>query len=189
MIYVPTGTYLLTSSVQLYLNTFLIGNPLERPVITTSSNFSDSFLIYGKDPSFGATTNFYIGIKNLVFDSTATDPSTDLTLLDWSVSQATQLTNLLFAMPKGSMHVGLSMPEGGSGTMIGDLAFTGGRYGMMVNNQQWLFKTLTFTDCEAGIFITHAFDLVLQNLAFTGCQIAINGKLLSLSFCHHRVMM
>ena len=69
--------------------------------------------MYGKDPNYVATDKFYIAIKNLTLDSTQVNASTSFTLLDWSVSQATQLNNLMFNMPDYSQHTGLATPEGG----------------------------------------------------------------------------
>ena len=90
----------------------------------------------GKDTNQPATDNFYIDIKNMIFVSTSVITSTAFTLLNWSVSQATQITNIKF-----------DMPEGGSGTMMGNLLFTGGEYGINLNNQQYLIKDTTFQYC------------------------------------------
>ena len=59
-----------------------MGDPLSPTVIKAGSNFQGSTLIFGKDPNQGSTTNFYIGIKNLVIDSTAVDKDKTLALLD-----------------------------------------------------------------------------------------------------------
>ena len=72
-------------------------------------------MVYGKDPNQPATDNFYIGIKNMIFVLTSVNASTAYTLLDWSVSQATQITNVKFDMPDNSQHTDMAMPEGGSG--------------------------------------------------------------------------
>jgi glucan 1,3-beta-glucosidase len=102
VVYFPAGTYSISSSLQLYVGTVLIGNPLNPPIIKASSSFNGDTMIYGKDPNQGSTTNFYIGIKNLVIESTAVDKSKVFKLLDWSVSQATQLANIVFQMPNFS---------------------------------------------------------------------------------------
>ena len=70
--------------------------------------FSGDHIIYAKDPNFVGTTNFYIGMKNVVLDSTALNSSLSIALLDWGVSQATQLSNVAFNMPTSSAHVGLT---------------------------------------------------------------------------------
>ena len=102
VVYFPAGTYSISSSLQLYVGTVLMGNPLNPPTIKASGGFNGDTMIYGKDPHHDSTTNFYIGIKNLIIDSTAVDKSKAFKLLDWSVSQATQLTNIVFQMPNFS---------------------------------------------------------------------------------------
>ena len=59
-----------------------MGNPLSPTIIKASSDFQGNTLIFGKDPNHDATQSFYIGIKNLVIDSTAVDKAKTLALLD-----------------------------------------------------------------------------------------------------------
>jgi glucan 1,3-beta-glucosidase len=99
VVYIPGGIYLMEGSLQLYVGTVLMGDPTNPPVLKASSNFPNDHIVYGKDPSLGGTINFYIAIKNIVIDSTSINPSTNVALLDWTVSQATQLTNVFFNMP------------------------------------------------------------------------------------------
>lgn len=141
VVYFPSGTYLMGKSVQSWVDTMFIGNPIDRPVLKASSSFADPTLLYMKDPALDATINFYIQVKNLILDSTAYSPTKAFTLMDWSVSQATQLTNVLFRMPQGSQHTGVATPEGGSGTYMGNLDFEGGAVGINHNNQQYVRST------------------------------------------------
>lgn len=138
------------------------------------SNFSGDIAIYGKDPNQGSTTNFYISVKNLILDSTLIKPTTTFTLLDWSVSQACQLTNVVFNMPDYSTgHTGVAMYEGGSPTMINDCTFNGGANGILLNTQQYHLKGLTFNGCNVGINSQFIVDLVVQSCSFTDCGTSI----------------
>jgi glucan 1,3-beta-glucosidase len=85
-----------------------VGDALNPPTLKASANFPNDHIIYGKDPSLGGTINFYIGFKNVIIDSTSVAASKSITLLDWTVSQATQLTNIVFNMPNYSNHVGVT---------------------------------------------------------------------------------
>ncbi len=170
VIYLPSGTYMLSGPLQLYVGTVLMGNPLDPPILKATSNFGGNTIIYGKDPNQGSTTNFYIAVKNLVIDSTNLSPSTTITLMDWSVSQATQLTNVVFNMPDYSTgHTGIAMPEGGSGTIMNDVTFNGGVIGINFSNQQYMFKGITFNGCTTGILISGCFDCVFQGITFENC--------------------
>ncbi|KAH6723019.1 putative exo-beta-1,3-glucanase [Leptodontidium sp. MPI-SDFR-AT-0119] len=177
VIYFPSGTYLMRSSVQSYVDTFFIGNPIDRPTLKASADFAHPMLLYMKDPRFGETINFYIGVKNLILDSTAFPANSPFTLMDYSVSQATQLTNVAFRMPPSSQHTGLATPEGGSGTYMGDLEFSGGLIGINMNNQQYSIKDCSFSGVSTAVMISHGFDLVFQGFNFSNCEVGINATL------------
>jgi glucan 1,3-beta-glucosidase len=175
VIYFPEGNYLVTEPIQSYVDTFLIGNPINRPTLSVGPSFKGSTLLYMKDPSFDSTINFYIGLKNMILDSTTFSPNTTFTLIDWSVSQATQLTNVLFDMPYSSQHTGVSTPEGGSGTYMGNLDFVGGSVGINMNNQQYNVKDCTFKGTTTGVYVSHVFALVLQRMKFNDCEVGVNA--------------
>ena len=178
MIYLPAGTYTLNSPIQLYLGTVLLGNPAGT-TIKAGANFQGNTLIYGKNPPpFGGTINFYIAIKNLILDSTAIPPATTFTLLDWSVSQATQLSNILFRMPNFSTgHTGIAMPDtdqGISGTFLGGLSIQGGAVGINFNGQQMEFNSITFSGCKTAIKISSCFDCVMTSMSFSNGEIGVD---------------
>lgn len=109
IVYLPGGTYRLDKCLQFYIGTVLIGDPTNPPIIQASGNFENDHIIFAKDPNYGGTVNFYIGMKNIVLDSRKVDPNKRIVLLDWTVSQSTQLTNVVFQMPQGAEgHIGLT---------------------------------------------------------------------------------
>ncbi len=184
IVYLPGGTYLLKHALQLYVGTVLVGDPTNPPVLKAASGFSGDHMIYAKDPNYGGTINFYIGIKNIVLDSTGLDPATSITLLDWTVSQATQLANVQFNMaPNPTSHIGLSTQYDYNSNIIvvsedsvhsmesqtltinkNDLRFNGGNVGMKLNGQQWVFKNIVFSGTNTGV-IAGGTDII-----FLGCQ-------------------
>lgn len=167
VVYLPAGTYTINSPLQLYVGTVLIGDPIGGTTIKAGSGFNGNTLIYGKDPNHDSTINFYIKVQHLTLDSTNIDKDTTFTVLDWSVSQATQLSDVVFNMPNySSGHTGVTMPEGGSGTFMGNLQFNGGVVGLNMNNQQYEGKSLTFNGCTTGILVSHCFDCVFIDINF-----------------------
>ena len=66
------------------------------------------------------------------------------------------------------------MPEGGSGTMMGDLTFNGGVVGLRMDNQQYEGKSLTFNGCTTGIKVDHCFDCVFTNCSFTNAATGLD---------------
>ena len=175
VVYLPPGTYLLASPIQLYVDTVLMSDPANPATLLAAGGFGGNTVVYAKDPNFDSTINFFIGIKNIVIDSTNVDPGANLYLLDWSISQACQLSNVRFQMPNGSSgHTGLHMPEGGSALIINDCSFNGGNVGIEAGTQQYHFKGLTFNGQNTGIVVDNVFDFVVQDASFTSCGVGID---------------
>ncbi|KAL2831101.1 pectate lyase superfamily protein-domain-containing protein [Aspergillus cavernicola] len=166
IVYLPGGTYMLKAALQLYVGTVLVGDATNPPVLKAEPGFAGDHIIYAKDPNFGGTTNFYIGIKNLVLDSMGLNSSLPITLLDWTVSQSTQLSNVVFNMPQNpTAHVGLTTQyDYNSNIIVNDLRFNGGNVGMKLSGQQWVFKNIIFNGTNTGV-IAGGTDIV-----FLGCQ-------------------
>lgn len=157
------------------MGTVLMGDPLNPPTLKAGPGFKGNTLIYAKDPHADSTLNFYIALKNLQLDSTDIRKETNFTLLDWSVSQGTQLTNIFFNMPTSSTgHTGIAMPGGGSGTHMSDLTFKGGAVGISVNNQQYEIASTSFLGCTTGILVTSCFSCVFVNLNFQNSAVGID---------------
>ncbi|TQB74031.1 hypothetical protein MPDQ_005230 [Monascus purpureus] len=177
VVYIPSGTYLLRNSLQLYLGTVVVGDPINPPVLKVASGFSPDFVVRAKDPNYGGTDNFFVGFKNIVIDSTDVHPDQTLTLLDWTVSQATQLTNVFFNMPNDSTgHVGLStLSDSNSNLILNDLRFHGGRVGVELAGQQWVFKNMTFSGTATGV-LARGFDLVFLGCHWENGHFGINAE-------------
>lgn len=178
VVYLPAGTYTLNSAIQLYVGTVLMGDPLNPPTLKASPNFQGNTLVFAKDPHHDPTIVFYIGIKNLVLDSNSIPKDSTFNLLDWSVSQATQLTNVEFKMPNfSSGHTGIAMEEankGISGTFMGDLTFHGGATGIDMNGQQMAFKSMTFNGCTTGVKVSSCFDCTFVNMNFMNAAVGLD---------------
>jgi glucan 1,3-beta-glucosidase len=65
---------LISGTVQLFINTQIIGDALNLPTLRAASNVANgSVVVSGFDPGQGSTTNFYLGIRNINIDTTAAD--------------------------------------------------------------------------------------------------------------------
>lgn len=169
LIYVPPGTYSISSSIQMFIDTQIIGDAITPPTIKASAIArNNTVIIDGYDFGQPSTTNFYIGVRNIIIDTTAVSSDYTIYGLNWAVSQATNLMNVDFVMPVDSQHIGLEMDGdssgGGSGLYFGDLTFTGGLVGILFSNQQYAISRCKFRDVATAIAIKHAFVVTLQGI-------------------------
>ena len=117
LVFVPGGTYVIKKTLDMRLNTILVGDPINRPVITASSDFHGEVLIQGHDyatpDGASGTTNFLTAIKNIVIDTRNINKDKKTTALGWGVSQACHLTNIKIEMPDYSTgHTGIDINQG-----------------------------------------------------------------------------
>lgn len=172
----------MANSLQLFRGTVLLGDATQPPTLKAIANFPNDHIIYGKDPHQPGTNNFMIGIKNLVMDSNSVNPASQITLIDWTVSQMTQLTNVVFNMPNFSTgHKGLTTqyntPDASnSNIIINDLTFNGGVVGMELNGQQWLLKGMSFNRCTTGLKISSGFNVVVSASSFSDSFTGIDAS-------------
>ncbi len=119
VVYFPSGTYLISSSIIDQYYTQIIGNPNSLPILKASPNFSGFGLIdgdkyYTANLNWGSTNVFNRQVRNLVFDLTGLPTGSNVAGIHWPTSQATSLTNLVFQMSaaSGTQHVGIFSESG-----------------------------------------------------------------------------
>lgn len=119
VVYFPSGTYLISSSIIDQYYTQLIGNPNDPPTLKATANFAGFGLIdadkyYTENLNWVSTNVFCRQIRNFVFDLTNIPGSTSATGLHWPTAQATSLQNVVFQMSSeaGTKHVGLFCESG-----------------------------------------------------------------------------
>lgn len=201
LVFVPGGTYKLTKQLDMRLNTILVGDPLNRPIFKASSNFNGAILINGNDfatnDGSSGTTNFFIGIKNIIIDTTSINPSTAVVALNWGVAQGCHLTNIKIQMPSNSGgHVGIDL-NWGSTTSVSDIVslsslclylgfrsdadyllflktIIGGVIGIRNSNQQVNFKNISFQYCTTALVAKGGFTMVVQGAKFDTCGLGVD---------------
>jgi glucan 1,3-beta-glucosidase len=174
---VPPGTYLIKKPIQMLVNTFLIGDPLNPPTLVADPALKGKPVINGYDDNQGegsSTKNFYMALRNLNIDTTRIAVDVTARAIDWSVSQACSLSNVHIKMPPSSGHIGITMDRGGSGKIISDCSFTGGAIGLQLANQQYMLKGLKFDGCGVGIFIQKSYVATIQGCSFANCNYGVD---------------
>ncbi|KAI0480733.1 putative Exo-beta-1,3-glucanae [Xylariaceae sp. FL0804] len=186
VVYFPCGTYLVTDSIIDYYNTMIIGNPECMPTIKASSNFTARWVIDGNqyqsdgDNGWNPTNVFWTQIRNFVIDMTSVNASLEVSGVQWTVSQATSLQNIVFKMSQaeGNLHEGVFMAEG-SGGFLADLVFYGGNYGMTIGNQQYTMRNLTFHNAYTAINQLWDWGWTYSGLSINNCTIGIDMSVLA----------
>ncbi len=161
VVYFPAGTYVVKSTINSTVGTVIMGDPTNRATIKAASKFTGDYLLFGHDKTYAGLVGFFHGVKNLVLDSTAV--SGPITLLEWSVSQNNQLTNVLFNMPVGATtHTGIATQGLNSGLLINDNEFRGGGVGINLVATQYHLKSLVFKSMTPSPFPQCLFQVANQ---------------------------
>lgn len=181
VVYFPSGTYLISSSIVPYYFTQLIGDANDLPTLKATSGFSGFGLIdgnpyYTSNLNWVSTNVFYKQVRNFIIDTTNVAPGTAATGMHWPTSQATSLQNIIFNMPttSGVVHVGLFI-ESGSGGFMSDLTFNGGNYGAQFGNQQYTMRNLEFNNQATAAFqMLWDWDWTFVNLTINNAPLGID---------------
>ncbi|KIJ14887.1 glycoside hydrolase family 55 protein, partial [Paxillus involutus ATCC 200175] len=183
IVYFPQGTYLVSSAINTYYYTQIIGDAKNPPTLLASPGFN-SFAVIDADPyipnGYGAQwftnqDNFFRSVRNLIIDLRQV-PSANLAIgLHWQVSQATSLVNVVVEMSTaaGTNHQGLLM-ENGSGGFMGDIVFNGGKIGIQVGNQQFTVRNLTVNNADTAVLGVWNWGFTFQTVTINSCQIGFD---------------
>ncbi|RDW56742.1 pectin lyase fold factor [Coleophoma cylindrospora] len=165
LIYFPPGTYLISTPINAYYYSQLVGDPNDLPIIKTSASFIGLgrmpqmtmlrvILIYegaiqsdvyipndNGNEWYVEQSNFYRQVRNLIIDITDTTTASAAGL-HWQVAQATSLTNvLIMASVTDSTTTQMGIyTENGSGGFMSDCSLIGGKYGIYGGNQQYTVR-------------------------------------------------
>lgn len=175
VVFFPPGTYLTSAPIKNYIGTVLMGDPMNRPTIKASSSFKGTSLISGVDPKFTGLVAFYHEIKNLIFDTTALSIKSKIILVDWSVSQACQLSNSVFRMANGAAgHTGISSSGQNSPLLLNDLEICGGGTGWTGASTQYHFKNIYFKAVTTGIKPSNTVQMSVQGCRFEDVSVGVD---------------
>lgn len=134
---------------------------------------SELLLMTGPELNYQATNVFFRQLRNIVFDTR--DIPGKATAIHWPSSQATMIQNCVFRLsprPEDN-HVGIFMEEG-SGGMMTDLVFYGGKYGARFGNQQYTMRNLSFYGSDTAIEQIWNWGWTYKSLKIVNCRVGIN---------------
>lgn len=167
VVYFPPGTYLLNTGLKNIMGTVLMGDPTNRPVLKAGSGFRDAVLLTGQAAGSVGLVAFFYEIKNLVLDSTAVAPAKAITLLQYSVSQACQLSNVMLNMPVGATgHTGIVTAGQLMPLLMNEISIFGGGVGYSATALQLHLKNWYFKGRWLVSFLAHCPHLARSRLTW-----------------------
>ncbi|KAK6542029.1 hypothetical protein TWF694_007800 [Orbilia ellipsospora] len=195
ILYFPSGTYLISGTIEIYFGTQMIGDATNPPTILASSSFVGLGMFSvdhyvengGVGPDGNAkewyinTANFYRQIRNFVFDlrqagdTASADKQVAMAGIHYQVGQATSLTNLKFLMSGAKQHGVYA--ENGSGGHLSDLTFQGGGFGIWGGSQQFTAQRITFSNVDVAVHLIWDWGFSFKGINVLGGNIGF--KLIS----------
>jgi glucan 1,3-beta-glucosidase len=181
IVYFPKGTYKVSTPIQMFYYTQLIGDALNRPVISALPSFT-GMAVLDADP-YNATggnwwtnqNNFFRQVRNFEVDLTAMDEGAGAGI-HWQVAQATSLQNIKFTMkPKSpnNKQLGIFM-DNGSGGWASDCEFVGGNIGAFLGSQQFTIRNFKFTGQNTAIYLNWDWGWTMSNMTIDDCGLGLD---------------
>ncbi|KAF7311541.1 hypothetical protein MKEN_01056500 [Mycena kentingensis (nom. inval.)] len=176
-------TYLVSEPIVACYYTQLIGDPKNPPTLLAAANFTgmavidaDPYIPDGNGTQFYINqNNFFRSVRNFIIDVRRMPPASTGTGIHWQVAQATSLSNIQFFMSDApdTAHQGIWM-ENGSGGYMGDLVFTGGKFGMWVGSQQFTVRNVTVHNAKIAVQGVWGWGWTFQGIAIHNCSIGFD---------------
>ncbi|KAJ4361597.1 hypothetical protein N0V95_001758 [Ascochyta clinopodiicola] len=183
LIYFPPGTYLISTPINAYYYSQLVGDANDYPIIKTTTAFiglgaiqSDVYVPNGKGGEwYVVQSNFYRQIRNFVIDirGTTTD---SMAAIHWQVGQATSVTNVSIAAINGRNNTQMGFfTENGSGGFMSDVTIVGGAYGIYGGNQQYTVRNFQIINqFKACICLLWDWGWTWSGLFLSGAPVGIS---------------
>lgn len=180
LVYIPSGTYIVSKPVVMLYYTQLIGDASSLPTIKASPGFK-GMAVLDSNPYDDQGNNFWVNqnnffrqVRNFVIDLTAM-PETAGAGIHWQVSQATSLQNIHFKMiaSANTKQIGI-FQDNGSPQSMSDLTFEGGEYGFFAGAQQFTVRNMTFRNCKTAVFANWNWLIALHDITIENCGVGID---------------
>lgn len=181
VLYFPSGTYLVSSPIIHLAYTEIVGNPLSLPRLVAAPSFvglglitSEAFARQGSE-WFLDSASQHRSARNLVIDIRATPQDAYVSGVHWQAGRGCSIENVHFYMSQAQNTTQLGLfVENGRGGSLADIFFVGGRFGMLVGQQQFAANGLYFSKCQTAVQMLWDWGLSLQNLVIRDCVTGID---------------
>ncbi|KAG6373189.1 glycoside hydrolase family 55 protein [Boletus reticuloceps] len=177
------STYLVSSPINTYYYTEMIGDAKNPPSLLARSNFS-GFAVIDADPYipngwgaqwFANQDNFFRSVRNLIIDMRQIPSRNSAIGLHWQVAQATSLVNVVVEMStaSGTNHQG-KQRNGDYLHELNLLTFRAGKIGIQVGNQQFTVRNLIINNANVAVSAIWNWGFTFQGVTINNCQIGFD---------------
>ncbi|KAL6853068.1 hypothetical protein ACO1O0_007621 [Amphichorda felina] len=178
VVYLPSGTYEVSQTINLRTDTILMGDARNPPVIKAAAGFNGETLLNGRDTSVGDSgeISFAVGVKNVILDTTSVDAGQEFTALFWGVAQVCHLAGITIKMPSAGNGQGHSGIKLGRGSTLGlsDIRIEKGLNGIWQDgHQQAMYKSVYFHQNTVGMLVSGGNTITILNPTFDSVGTAV----------------
>lgn len=179
-VYFPSGQYVVSSPILQPSHTEIIGNPIDLPRVIGAPSFvglgvfTSEALVMKQHAWYLNSQSPQRSIRNLIVDTRALPRKSNTAGIHWQAGRGCSLENIHFYMSdsKATTHIGLFV-ENGQGGFLGDLFFIGGRFGMLIGQQQFSADGIYFSKCQTAIRTLWDWGLGMQSIFISNCKMGI----------------
>lgn len=161
IVYLPSGTYLVSGTIPALPATQIIGDATDFPVLKAAPSFVGMGVIstneLNPDGEASPKKQHYRQIRNLIIDVTAASPDAHISGIHWQASEASSIQHVQVraADPRTSpggktTQMGI-FTEDGSGGQISDVVVRGGNVGILAGNSQFAAQRIRLSGCTTAI--------------------------------------
>ncbi|KAL8370014.1 hypothetical protein RB595_000395 [Gaeumannomyces hyphopodioides] len=174
VVYLPSGTYLVSGTIPALPATQIIGDATNFPVLKAAPSFVGLGVISTNELNPGGEASrkreHYRQIRNLVIDITEASHDAYISGIHWQASEASSIQHVEVraadprTAPGGETTQMGIFTEDGSGGQISDVVVRGGGVGILAGNSQFVAQRIRLSGCTTAVKLLWDFGGVWKSV-------------------------
>ncbi|KAL8359373.1 hypothetical protein RB601_007892 [Gaeumannomyces tritici] len=174
VVYLPSGTYLVSGTIPALPATQITGDATNFPVLKAAPSFVGLGVISTNELGPGGEASqkrqHYRQIRNLIIDITEASHDAHVSGIHWQASEASSIQHVEVraadphTAPGGQTTQMGIFTEDGSGGQISDVAVRGGSVGILAGNSQFAAQRIRLSGCTTGVQLLWDFGGVWKGI-------------------------